>query len=119
MVCWALRNTFLHGWVKIGIEARHQVNRLNSQVVKIGKLKSIQVHIFVDDRIPPVQQPYRRIPVALKEKVDKELEKLQADDIIEAAKGHVTWVSPLVIVPKSNDSIRLCVPINLNGCNCN
>ena len=30
-------------------------------------------------------------------------------DIIEPVEGPTPWVSPVVVVPKQNDEIRLCV----------
>jgi hypothetical protein len=83
------------------------VNQLRMK--SIGKMKNLQVHLYIDQKVPPVQQPYRRIPVALQAKVEKELENLQKDDIIEPASGYITWVSPLVIVPRGTNAIRLCV----------
>ena len=45
------------------------------------------------------------------QKVERELEKLQANDIIESSQGQTLWVSPIVAFPKLNnpDKLRLCV----------
>ena len=53
----------------------------------------------------------RRIPFALREKVKRELERLEQEDIIEDVTSEPTpWLSPLVVVPKANsESIRLCL----------
>eukprot|EP00795_Rhopilema_esculentum_P015386 gene15386-6620_t len=52
----------------------------------------------------------RRIPFHVREKVAKELEKLEVAGIIEPVKGPTNWVSPIVIVPKKDtDDIRICV----------
>lgn len=45
----------------------------------------------------------------MQQKVEAALDELQNNDIIEEAVGRTTWVSPLVVVPKQNGSIRLCV----------
>ena len=44
-------------------------------------------------------------------KVERELSKLEHDDIIEPVPDteETDWISPLVIVPKKDDNIRLCV----------
>jgi hypothetical protein len=40
-------------------------------------MENLQIQFYIDQKVPPVQQPYRRIPVALQEKAGKELENLQ------------------------------------------
>jgi transposase InsO family protein len=41
--------------------------------------------------------------------VSAQLEKLEQQGIIEAVEGPTPWVSPLVVIPKKNGEIRLCV----------
>ena len=52
-----------------------------------GKLTDVQVHLHIDKNVKPVVQPTRRISLALRQKVEHELEKLQANDIIEPSRG--------------------------------
>ena len=59
--------------------------------------------------VPPVAQPVRRIPFSLRDKVKEKIEELVAMDMIEPVEGPTLWVSPVVVVPKQNDEIRLCV----------
>ena len=79
----------------------------------IGKLKNSQVKLHIDTRVKPVAQGHRRVPFHLRKKVEQELEKLEAQDIIEKVDGPTQWISPIVTPPKLNDpnSIRLCVDI--------
>ena len=63
----------------------------------------------MDPIIPPVAQPVRRTPFGLRDKVKERVEELVAMDIIEPVEGPTPWVSPVVVVPKQNDEIRLCV----------
>lgn len=65
--------------------------------------------MYVDPNIPPVAQPVRRTPFSLRDKVKEKVEELVAMDIIEPVEGPTPWVSPVVVVPKQNDEIRLCV----------
>ncbi|KAK7919301.1 hypothetical protein WMY93_010585 [Mugilogobius chulae] len=51
----------------------------------IGKLKDFQVKLHINTDIKPTCQPHRRVPFHLRQKVEDELRKLQADDIIEEA----------------------------------
>ena len=77
----------------------------------VGKLTDVQVHLHIDENVKPVVQPTRRIPFALRQKVEQEIVRLQENDIIEPAQGPTLWVSPIVAFPKPNnpDKLRLCV----------
>ena len=76
-----------------------------------GKLQNRQVELIVDRSVKPVVQRQRRIPFHLRAKVDGELNCLEAEDIIEKIPDtdETSWISPVVIVPKKEDKIRLCV----------
>ena len=85
--------------------------------VGIGKLKNYQCHIHIDESVPPVAVPHRRIPFHMRKQVEEELSRLQTLDIIEPVHDTPTpWVSPITVVPKRNsDSIRICVDMrNVN-----
>ena len=47
----------------------------------------------------------------LREKIEQKLEELVSHDIIEPVEGPSPWVSPVVIVPRPSEDIRLCVDI--------
>ena len=74
----------------------------------VGKIKGVQAHLHVDPTVRPVAQKQRRAPFALAPKVKAKLDDLDRD-IIQEAKGPTPWVSPVVIAPKANGEIRLCV----------
>jgi len=68
----------------------------------VGKLKDYEVKLHIDKTVPPVAQKERRIPFAFREKVNKELEKLERAGIIEDVTDEPTpWLNLLVIVPKT------------------
>nr|XP_058952093.1 uncharacterized protein K02A2.6-like [Pocillopora verrucosa] len=75
----------------------------------IGKLKSKQVTLHIDETVKPVAQPLRRIPFNLQEKVEKKVQELLNCDIIEEVDGPTPWVNPVVIIPKADGDIRLCI----------
>lgn len=76
----------------------------------IGKLKNVQIKLHIDPKCEPVAQPVRRLPFSYRDKVERALSKLVDEDIIEPVQGIAsTWVSPLVVVPKEGDEVRLCV----------
>ena len=54
----------------------------------------------------------RRTPFRLREKVDKKLDKLLAYGIIEPVmNGPTRWVSPLVVAPKPDGDVCVCVDL--------
>ena len=75
----------------------------------IGKLKEYRLKLHVDPEVTPVAQKPRRIPFALREKVTAKVEELIAKDIVERVDGPTSWVSPVVVAPKVEGEIRLCV----------
>ncbi len=85
-----------------------------SKVFKgIGKLKNTYVRLHIDDSVAPVVQPVLRIPFHLRKQVSEELDNLESQGIIEKVNGPTTWVSPLVIAPNKNGSVRLCVDMRM------
>ena len=82
----------------------------------VGRLRGYQVKLHVHPEVPAVAQPVRRTPFSLREKVKKKTEELVAMDIIEPVEGPTPWVSPVVVVPKQNYEIRLCVDMLLQFC---
>ena len=75
----------------------------------IGKLKDREIKLHIDENVPAVSQHHRRIPFHMREKVEKELERLEKLDIIEKVDGSTDLVSPIVVAPKKNGEIRICV----------
>ncbi|XP_053698782.1 uncharacterized protein K02A2.6-like [Sabethes cyaneus] len=95
------------GILKISAEV---FNVSEAKEMPIGKLKNVQVEIKVDRSITPIQQACRRLPIPLKEMVDRKIADLLEQDIIEPAPLNITWASPLVVTPKDGGkSVRLCV----------
>lgn len=75
----------------------------------VGKLKDYQLTLHFDPNVKPVAQPLRRPAFSLRGKIEKKLEELLQEDIIEEVNGPTPWVNPVVVVPKPNGEIRLCV----------
>lgn len=84
------------------------VNRIED-VMPFPKMKGVLVKLSIDHLVRPVQQPLRRIPIALEEKVANKLEEAIGLDIIEPVVGPSPWISPVVIVFKGNGEMRLCI----------
>ena len=75
----------------------------------VGKLKGRQIKLHIDPETNPVAHPLRRTPFQLRPKVEEKINELINADIIEPVDGPTPWVNPVVVVPKSNGDIRLCV----------
>ncbi|XP_073835818.1 uncharacterized protein [Musca autumnalis] len=92
--------------LKIG----NNINRVTGKTDdhQLGKIGGIIVHIPIKENVKPIVQPYRRIPAPLEEAVDKKIQEMLRQGIIEKVNGPSKWVSPVVVVPKQDD-IRLCV----------
>ena len=91
----------------------------HSKVISgLGKLKGKQIKLSIDQTQSPKAQPQRRIPYHIREKVESALEELENNDIIERVPENqpTPWVSPIVVVPKKDGNVRLCVDMRMaNG----
>lgn len=71
--------------------------------------------IEIDERFKPVVHAQRKVPYALTTKLKEHLIQLEEKGVIKKVSKPTDWVSSLVIVPKSNDDIRVCLdPTDLN-----
>jgi hypothetical protein len=84
---------------------------------KVGKLTNYQVELHVKPNAKFVAQPCRRVPYSLRGKLKDKLQELEEMDIIERVEGPTPCVSPIVIVPKRNGDIRVCVDMRLANTN--
>ena len=69
----------------------------------------------IDESIPSVKSPLRRIPIALEPKLKNEIQRLEKLGVIKPVVTPTDWVSSLVIVKKPSGKIRLCIdpkPLN-------
>lgn len=57
----------------------------------------------MDPSVTPVRLKLHRVPFALRPKVDREIDKLLAQNILESG-----WETPIIIPIKSDGSIRIC-----------
>ena len=104
------------GVLKVGINIAMVTSKANSLKQQypeafegVGKLKNKQISLDIDPTVKPIAQPYRRIPFNLRGKIRDKTTELLDMGIIEPVEGPVPWVNPVVIVPKKNGEICLCV----------
>ena len=71
--------------------------------------------IELNKDVQPVVHPPRRVPVPKKEAMKTELDKMVADKIVTPATEPTDWVSSVLVVPKKDGSVRICLdPKDLN-----
>ncbi|XP_048103582.1 uncharacterized protein K02A2.6-like isoform X1 [Alosa alosa] len=66
-----------------------------------------KAHIRIKPDAQPIFKKARPLPYALKETVERELDRLEGMGIISKV-DRSEWASPLVVVPKADKSIRIC-----------
>lgn len=74
----------------------------------IGRLPGVQKITLHENAVPKII-PARSIPVTLEPLVKAELQNLEAQGIISKVTEPTEWVSPLVIVEKKDNKIRICL----------
>ena len=75
----------------------------------VGRISDIKIKLRIDPSVQPVSQRHRCIPFHVQKDVEAELDRLEKLDIIEKVDGPTPWVSPIVVVPKADGGVRLCI----------
>ena len=47
----------------------------------------------------------------MRQKVEEELKRMEEEDVIRPVKNPTEWCAPIVVVPKSNGKVRICVDL--------
>ena len=84
----------------------------------LGCFKGEEYHISLkQDSSPYALYTSRKIPLPLVSAVRDELQRMEATRVIFKVQQPTDWCAGLVVVPKSNGRVRLCVDYTkLNGC---
>ena len=95
------------------------VNKQNFTVgqVALSDLGDLgEVHLYTDDNVHPCALPCRTIPIALRDRVKQELDRMLSTGVIEPVAKPTEWVSQMAIVEKANGSLRIFIdpqPLNV------
>lgn len=74
---------------------------------QLGLYKQRVLKLELREDVNPIFVKPRALPYAMISRVDKEIERLLADNIIFAVKSS-DWATPVVPIIKANDQLRLC-----------
>lgn len=91
--------------LKVGLDVQH----IEQATEPFPKFPNIQLKLSIDERVPPRKIAYLRIPGPMEEKVDAKILEMLRNDVIEPVDGPAEWISPMVVVPKGTDDVRLCI----------
>lgn len=92
---------------------RTLIECVNAFVGVNGKLgrTSIVKHTINTNNAAPIRQAHRRLPLAKKDIMQEELDKMSTAGVIVPSNS--PWAAPIVLVTKSDGSIRFCVDYRL------
>jgi len=69
--------------------------------------------IHLDPNITPVVHPPRRVPFALRERLEHELQHMEKLDVISKVTEPTKWVNSVVVVEKpQSGKLRICLDPN-------
>ena len=74
---------------------------------KLGTVKGVTAKLHLKPDARPVYHKARSVPYALREAVDAELKRMESEGIIYPV-DYSHWSTPLVSVPKTDGTVRLC-----------
>ena len=74
---------------------------------ELGTVKGVTARLEVHEGTTPICHKPRSVPYSLKEKIERDLDRLEKLGVIEKV-PHSEWAAPIVPVPKSDGGIRLC-----------
>ncbi|KAL0151789.1 hypothetical protein M9458_052940 [Cirrhinus mrigala] len=82
-----------------------------------GKITDFKAKVRVQEGTHPIFHKPRPVPYALKDAVEKELDRLERNGIISQV-GRSDWAAPIVVVPKKDKTVRLCgdYKVTVNKC---
>ena len=83
----------------------------------LGKLEGEYTIRLRDDATPHALTTPRRVAIPLLPKVKTELERMERIGVISRVQEPTDWCSGMVVVPKSDNKVRICVDLTrLNEC---
>lgn len=83
----------------------------------MGKIKGMTAKITLREDSRPIFHRARPVPFAIRERVATELDRLVESGVM-CKVNHSEWATPIVVVPKADDKIRICgdYKVTVNTC---
>ena len=78
---------------------------------ELGVLPDVFKINLKEDAVPLCLCVPRRVPIGLREATKRELERMEKLGVIEKVEHPTSWCSGMVVAPKSNGKVRLCVDL--------
>lgn len=103
----------LHDLEDLSDHQKAQLNKIVSEFKCLAATEdrlgctSLEEHVIDTGEHPPVKQKYYPIPFHHREYVRKEIDDMLRMGIIE--KSNSAWNSPILLVPKANGELRMCL----------
>ena len=72
---------------------------------ELGEVSDIKITLHVKSDARPIFKKPRPVPIAIKDKIVKELDELEANGVISKI-THSAWAVPIVPVPKKNGRLE-------------
>ncbi|XP_060119763.1 uncharacterized protein K02A2.6-like [Heteronotia binoei] len=73
----------------------------------LGSYKGPPITLPIDPMVRPIRLKARRVPFALKPKIEAELDRLTAQGVLEPV-TYAEWETPIVTPVKPNGEVRIC-----------
>ena len=93
---------------------RNPILRQYPNLLKSDPNKTLKDFVHLPDldyTVPPKVQALRRLPLALRDKVIKELHRLEKENVLEKINSS-PWVSNMVVVSKADGAVRICCDLS-------
>ena len=101
------------------VYALHEVDKFAARFPKLfqglGTLHGEYCISLQEGAKPFALSTPRRIPLPLMPKVKLELQRMEAMGVIKKVEQPTDWCTRIVVVPKSNGGLRICVDLKLNA----
>ena len=65
--------------------------------------------LYFNENVAPVAQDMYRIPYSSVDKVNEKLQELKDNDIIKSVNKPSKWMSPMIVCPKRDGTVRLVI----------
>ena len=77
----------------------------------LGKLEGEHTIHLKEGATPFCLTTPRRVPLPLMKQVQEEIKRMEQLDVIEPVDEPTEWCSPIVVVPKADGRVRICVDL--------